>query len=45
MTLDATLRLSIRKSLTDQAKFLDSTGLAHMEQELQSLIAIRCNRD
>lgn len=35
---DTTLRLSIRKSLTDQAKFLDSVGSAHMEQELQSTV-------
>ena len=35
---DATLRLSIRKSLTDQAKFLDSMGSAHMEKELQSTV-------
>ena len=35
---DATLRLSIRKSLTDQTKFLDSMGSAHMEQELQSTV-------
>ena len=35
---DTTLRLSIRKSLTDQAKFLDSIGSAHMEQELQSTV-------
>ena len=35
---DTTLRLSIRKSLTEQAKFLDSMGSAHMEQELQSTV-------
>jgi hypothetical protein len=35
---DTTLRLSIRKSLTDQSKFLDSMGSAYMEQELQSTI-------
>lgn len=35
---DTTLRLSIRKSLTDQTKFLDSMGSAHMEQELQSTV-------
>ena len=35
---DTALRLSIRKSLTDQAKFLDSMGSAHMEQELQSTV-------
>ena len=35
---DTTLRLSIRKTLTDQAKFLDSMGSAHMEQELQSTV-------
>ena len=33
-----TLRLTIRKSLTDQTKFLDSIGLSHMEQELQSTV-------
>jgi hypothetical protein len=35
---DMTLRLSIRKSITDQTKFLDSMGSAHMEQELQSTV-------
>jgi hypothetical protein len=35
---DTTLRLSIRKSLTDQSKFLDSMGSAHMEKELQSTV-------
>jgi hypothetical protein len=35
---DTTLRLSIRKSLADQAKFLDSMGSAHMEQELQTTV-------
>jgi membrane-associated protease RseP (regulator of RpoE activity) len=35
---DTTLRLSIRKSITDQTKFLDSIGSAHMEQELQSTV-------
>jgi hypothetical protein len=35
---DTALRLSIRKSLTDQTKFLDSMGSAHMEQELQSTV-------
>jgi hypothetical protein len=35
---DTILRLSIRKSLTDQSKFLDSMGSAHMEQELQSTV-------
>ncbi len=35
---DTTLRLSIRKSLTDQAKFLDIVGSAHMEQKLQSTV-------
>jgi hypothetical protein len=35
---DMTLRVSIRKSLTDQAKFLDSIGSGHMEQELQSTV-------
>jgi hypothetical protein len=33
---DAALRLSIRKSLTEQSEFLHSMGSAHMEQELQS---------
>jgi hypothetical protein len=35
---DTTLRLSIRKSITEQAKFLDSMGTAQMEQELQSTV-------
>ena len=35
---DTTLRLSIKKSLTDQAKFLHGMGSAHMEQELQSTV-------
>ena len=35
---DTTLRLSIRKSLDEQAKFLHSVGSAHMEQELQSTV-------
>jgi hypothetical protein len=35
---DTTLRLSIRKSITDQAKFLHGMGSAHMEQELQSTV-------
>jgi hypothetical protein len=35
---DTILRLSIRKSLADHTKFLDSMGSAHMEQELQSTI-------
>ena len=35
---DTTLRLSIRKSISEQAKFLDSMGTAQMEQELQSTV-------
>lgn len=35
---DTTLRLSIRKSVSEQAKFLDSMGTAQMEQELQSTV-------
>jgi hypothetical protein len=35
---DTALRLSIRKSLTDQSKFLHSLGTAQMEQELQSTV-------
>lgn len=35
---DTTLRLSIKKSLDEQAKFLHSVGSAHMEQELQSTV-------
>jgi hypothetical protein len=35
---DTTLRQSIRKSVTDQSKLLDSIGTAHMEQELQSRV-------
>ena len=33
---DTSLRVSIRKSLTEQSKFLHSMGSAQMEQELQS---------
>lgn len=35
---DTTLCLSIKKSITDQAKFLHGMGSAHMEQELQSTV-------
>lgn len=35
---DTALRLSIRKSLVEQAKFLDSMGIAYMEQKLQSTV-------
>ena len=35
---DTTLRVSIKKSITDQAKFLHGMGSAHMEQELQSTV-------
>ena len=35
---DTTLRLSIKKSITDQAKFLHGMGSAQMEQELQSTV-------
>jgi hypothetical protein len=35
---DTSLRVSIRKSLTEQSKFLHSMGSAHMEQELQSTV-------
>jgi hypothetical protein len=35
---DTALRLSIRKSVTEQSKLLDSVGTAHMEQELQSTV-------
>ena len=35
---DTTLRLSIKKSITHQAKFLHGMGSAHMEQELQSTV-------
>jgi hypothetical protein len=35
---DTTLRQSIRKSVTEQSKLLDSIGTAHMEQELQSRV-------
>ena len=35
---DTTLRISIKKSMTEQAKFLDGMGSAHMEQELQSTV-------
>lgn len=33
---DSTLRQSIRRSVTEQSRLLDSIGTAHMEQELQS---------
>ena len=35
---DTTMRLTIRKSITEQAKFLDSMGSAQMEQELHSTV-------
>jgi MFS family permease len=35
---DTTLRKSIRRSVTEQSKLLDSIGTAHMEQELQSRV-------
>ena len=35
---DTSLRVSIRKSLTEQSKFLHSMGSAQMEQELQSTV-------
>jgi hypothetical protein len=35
---DTTLRRSIRRSVTEQSKLLDSMGTAHMEQELQSRV-------
>lgn len=35
---DANLRQSIRRSVTEQSKLLDSIGTAHMEQELQSRV-------
>ena len=35
---DTTLRQSIRRSVTEQSKLLDSIGTAHMEQELQSRV-------
>jgi hypothetical protein len=37
---DTTLRISIKKSLNEQAKFLHSMGAARMEQELQSTVLI-----
>ena len=33
-----TLRTSIRRSVTEQSKLLDSIGTAHMDQELQSRV-------
>jgi hypothetical protein len=44
---DTTLRQSIRRSVTEQSKLLDSIGTAHMEQELQShvLTIARKNSD
>jgi hypothetical protein len=35
---DTTLRQSIRRSVTDQSRLLDSIGTARMEQELQSRV-------
>ena len=35
---DTSLRVSIRKSLTEQSKFLHGMGSAHMEQDLQSTV-------
>lgn len=35
---DVNLRRSIRRSVTEQSKLLDSIGTAHMEQELQSRV-------
>ena len=35
---DTTLRQSIRRSVTEQSKLLDSMGTAHMEKELQSRV-------
>jgi hypothetical protein len=35
---DTALRQSIRRSVTEQSKLLDSIGTAHMEQELQSRV-------
>jgi hypothetical protein len=35
---DTTLRMSIKKSITEQAKFLHGMGSAQMEQELQSTV-------
>lgn len=37
---DTTLRQSIRKSVTEQSRLLDSIGTAHMEQELESRVLI-----
>jgi hypothetical protein len=35
---DKTLRQSIKRSVTEQSKLLDSIGTAHMEKELQSRV-------
>ena len=35
---DANLRQSIRRSVTEQSRLLDSMGTAQMEQELQSRV-------
>lgn len=35
---DTALRQSIRRSVTEQSKLLDSIGTAHLEQELQSIV-------
>jgi hypothetical protein len=35
---DSSLRQSIRKSVTEQSRFLEDIGIAHMEKELQSRV-------
>jgi hypothetical protein len=41
---DTALRHSIRKSVTEQSKLLDSIGTAQMEQELQSKVLVITNK-
>jgi hypothetical protein len=42
---DTTLRQSIRRSVTEQSRLLDSIGTAHMEQELQSRVLTIAKRN
>lgn len=38
VSLDAVLRKTIRKSVTEHSKFLESIGTSHMERKLQSIV-------
>jgi hypothetical protein len=40
LSQDANLRQSIRESALEQSKLLDNIGMAHMEQELEKIVAI-----